>query len=703
MKTNDRLLHACCRLILWAVVAGCVSPAGADEGMWTLNNPPRKLLKERYNFEPTEEWLAHVRRASVRFNDGGSGSFVSPSGLVLTNHHVALGQLQKISSAEKDYVTHGFYASRPAEELKCPDLELNVLASLEDVTARVTKSVKAGMSKAEALKARNAEMAKIEKESLDATGLHSEVVTLYHGGEYWLHRYQRYTDVRLVFAPEQQIAFFGGDPDNFTFPRYNLDMAIFRVYENDRPLHSPHYLKWNAKGAAEGELVFVAGHPGSTERGRTLAQLEATRDYDYPAILKILRRRLAVLQGYSAQGSEQSRQAKTQIFNIENAIKAFTGEYDGLLDSSLMEKKRRDEKEFRAQISANAAWKREYGKAWDAIARAERKRTSRFKAIRYRSLRGARLASVALQIVRYVAEVNKPDGERLEGYHESELESLRFTLTSPAPYYPQLEEVLLANSLQESLEELGPNDPLVAAALGGRSPAEAAKAAIRGTRLTEAAYRRSLLEGGEGAVAASKDPLLALAQRIDQPLRDIQNWVDDNVDSVVVDAGEKIGQARFAAYGTSAYPDATFTLRLAYGTVRGYPMNGTQAPSKTTFYGLYDRAHGFDHKPPYDLPGRYLERRAELNLETPFNFVTTCDVVGGNSGSPVVDRSARIVGLIFDGNIESLVGNFVYLEETNRSIAVHTAAILEALRKLYGAGALADQLEAEPSGAVPAP
>jgi hypothetical protein len=661
--------------------------------MWTFDNPPLKLLQERYGFTPAREWLDHVRLSSVRFNDGGSGSFVSATGLVLTNHHVALGQLQKVSTAEKDFVKNGFYARTQAEELKCPDLELNVLLSMENVTSRVSRAAAPGMSESDALKAQKAEIAQIEKESVEKTGLRAEVVSLYQGGEYWLYRYKKYTDVRLAFAPEQQAAFFGGDPDNFTFPRHALDFAIFRVYENDRPVFSEHYLKWNGRGAADGELVFVSGHPGSTERKKTLAELEVARDYEYPAILKILTRRLDLLRRFAAQGLEQARQANNQIFGIENAIKAFSGEFEGLRDKNLMAKKERDEKEFRQRVAANPEWQKNYGSAWDDIARAEKRRMEMFKATRYRSLRGSRLGLLALQVVRYAAETKKPDAERLEEYHEAQLESLRFRLFSPAPVFPAMEEVLLANTLQESLDELGPEDPFVKAALNGRTPAQLAREAVAGTKLADAAFRKSLAEGGEAAVAASSDPMIEFARRIDPALRQMRKWLEDNIESAEMPAGEKIGRARFAVYSKAAYPDATFTLRLTYGTVRGFPMNGTNAPSKTTLYGLYDRAISFDLKPPYDLPERFVKGRDKLDLSTPLNFVTTCDVVGGNSGSPVVNRAGELVGLIFDGNIQSLVGNFVYVEENNRSVAVHPAAILETMRKLYDAGVLADELE----------
>lgn len=696
-KTTARNLSAIfAAAVLLAVLA--FLPALADEGMWTFDNPPLKLLKEKYGFTPTQEWLDHVRLSSVRFNDGGSGSWVSPNGLVLTNHHVALGQLQKVSTKDKDYAANGFYARTAAEELKCPDLELNVLVAMEDVTKRVGASVKPGMSEKDALKARKAEMAKIEKEAITGADSRAEVVSLYNGAEYWLYRYKKYTDVRLVAAPEQQAAFFGGDPDNFTYPRHDLDFALFRVYENDKPVESKHYLKWNAKGAADGELVFISGHPGSTNRSQTLAQLLTQRDHNYPMLLKTFKRRLAVLKEYATRGPEQARQAGGAIFGLENTLKVRTGEYEGLLDKSLMERKQKEEDEFRKKVAGNPEWQKPYGDAWAAIERAEQQRAAVLKQNYFRVIRALRLPSLALQIVQYVAEVKKPDGERLDAFHDSELESLRFRLFSPAPIYAQLEEALIANSLQESLEELGPDDPFVQAALGGRKPADVAKELVSGTKLADPAARKALVEGGEAAVAASTDPFIALARKIDPVARQTVKWMEDNVLSAQTAAGEKIGKARFAIYGKSRYPDATFTLRLSCGTVKGYAMNGTIAPPITTFYGLYDRATSFGLKPPFHLTPRFLERKDRLDLSTPLNTVSTGDIIGGNSGSPVINRNAELVGLIFDGNIESLIGRFVYDDAKNRAVSVHSAAIIEALRKLYDAGALADELEGKTGG-----
>jgi Peptidase S46 len=667
-------------------------PARADEGMWTFDNPPLAQLKEKYGFTPTPAWLDHLRMSSVRFNDGGSGSFVSARGLVLTNHHVAFGQLQKVSTPEKNYVVDGFYAKTAAEELKCPDLELNVLVSMENVTSRVQAAAPAGANPAQALEARKKAIAAIEQESTAATSLRSDVVSLYQSSEHWLYRYKKYTDVRLVFAPEQQAAFFGGDPDNFTFPRYDFDVALFRVYENNAPVASRDFLKWSAKGAADGELVFVSGHPGSTDRLDTAAQLETERDLVYPISIAVINRRLAVLRQYSAQGAEQARQAANTLFSLENALKAYTGEFQGLNDANLFEKKRTEERQFRAKIDANREWKTAYGGAWEAIDAAERINRNIYKANRFQQLRGSSLAGLASALVRYVEEKPKPDSERLSGYHDSQLPALELQLFSPAPVYPALDEVILADALQESLEQLGASDPFNVAVLKGRTPATVAKEALAGTKLGDPAARKALVASGVSGLSTSTDPLVVLARVADGFSRKNQKTLDDRVTSVATEAGEKIGRARFAVYGHSVYPDATFTLRLSYGQVKGYRMNGTIAPYKTTLFGLYERAQSFDLKPPFDLSSRYLEKRSSLDLTTPMNFVTTNDIIGGNSGSPVVNRDGEFVGIIFDGNIESLVGRFVYSEESNRAVAVHSAVIIEALRKLYDAGSLADEL-----------
>ncbi len=683
------LLFAAATIMLLA------GPLAADEGMWTLDNMPLKQLKEKYGFEPTPAWLEHVRLASVRVGDGGSGSFVSPNGLVLTNHHVALGQLQKVSTPQKNYVADGFYAPTLADELPCPDLELNVLISMENVTAKVLAAVKKGMDPIKALEAKKAAIAEIERLSLKKTGLRSDCVALYQGGEYWLYRYKKYTDVKLVFAPEQQAAFYGGDPDNFTYPRHDLDMAIFRAYEKGKPAKVAHYLKWSANGASDGELVFVSGHPGSTNRLMTLAQLKFQYEFAYPTRLKSYRRKLETARKYGARGPEEMRQAAGMIFGIENGLKVTSGEYEGLKSAGILEKKAAQEAEFRKMVEANPQWKAEYADAWDQIAGAIEKQKSRYQELSFRSIPGLSLGRTAMQIVQLVAELQKPDGKRLDGYHTAELESLRFRLFSPAPVYPGLEEVMAVDAMRLMIEELGADDPYVKACLDGKTPEEAAKALLAGTKLTDPAARKKLVDGGPSAVAKSTDSFIVLARKLDPMVRELNKWKEDNIESVTRPAGEKIGQARFAAYGKNAYPDATFTLRLSYGTVKGYPMNGTLAPSKTTFYGLYDRAISFENKFPFNLPKRVADARDKIDLSTPLNFVCSGDIIGGNSGSPVINAAGELVGLVFDGNVESFIGRFFYDETANRTVSVCSQAMIEAMNKIYGAEDLAKEILGE--------
>ncbi|MGD0733137.1 MAG: S46 family peptidase [Terracidiphilus sp.] len=675
-----------------AVVVSAAPVICAEEGMWTFDNPPVKLLQAKYGFVPTQAWLDHLRLSSVRLNDGGSGSFVSPNGLLLTNHHVARGQLQKNSTADHDYVRDGFYAATPDAEMKSPDLEVNVLAAMQDVTARVQAADKGISDKAKALKARDAEIAAIEKESKDKTGLRSDVVSLYQGGEYWLYQYEAYTDVRLVFAPEQQAAFYGGDPDNFTYPRYDLDMALFRVYENGKPLQTDNFLKWSARGATPGELIFISGHPGSTERDDTVAQLLLERDAIEPAFIEYLQRRVAAAQAFAAQGPEQARLVGTTILSLQNGLKVYLGEAEALADKAIVARKQASEDDFRARVAGNPEWQKAYGDAWDTIARVEEQSKPEVKGRIFRRT-DSRLFVLALQIVQYVAEIKKPDGERLPQFHDAGLDALKFQMLSPAPIPLATEKLFMANALNLAEEKLGKDDAYVQAILQGGSVEATVNSLVDGTKLSDPVFRKSLLDGGEAAVAASADAMIVAARRVDPIVRETNRRLRDTLSSVLAPAEEKLGKARFLVYGKDAYPDATFTLRLSYGTVDGYPCNGTVAPPFTTFYGLYDRAASFSNKPPFDLSPKEAAGRDRLDLATPLDFVSTGDIIGGNSGSPVVNRNGELVGLIFDGNIESMAGDFVYDGTKNRAVAVHSAGMMEALRKLYGASALADELQ----------
>jgi hypothetical protein len=677
---------------LGIAIAAWVTPLVADEGMWTFDNPPRKQLKEKYGFEPTQQWLDHIRLASVRVGDGGSGSFVSPNGLLITNHHVGRGQLQKLSTKDRDLVRDGFYARTMEEEAKCPDLELNVLVSMEEVTAKVLGAIKQGMTPKEALDARRAVTAQITKESTEKTGLRSDIVSFYNGGEYWLYRYKKYTDVRLVMAPEGQIAFFGGDPDNFTFPRHDIDICFFRAYEDGKPARTENFLKWKTDGAADNELVFVSGHPGSTNRLQTYAQTENQRDNIYPSRLKSIARQIALMKKYSERGPEQARQAAGNIFGLENGQKVMTGEYKGLLDKDLMAKKFQEEKELRDRVNANPEWKKDFAWAWDTLATVVERQRTTARQTGGRTVRG-RLFSIALQLVQASEEMKKPNGERQPMFQEANLSSMKFRLFSPAPVYPELEEVQIADGLAESIGNLGSDDPFLKEVLAGRTAEQTAKELVAGTKMMDVAVRKQLFEGGEAAIAASSDPMIQTARKVVPMLNETRRWTERNVSGSAMAASEALGKARFAVFGKSINPDATFTLRLSYGSVKGYPMNGTQAPTKTTLYGLYDRALSFGNRGAWSLPKRFVERESALKLSTPLDFVSTCDIIGGNSGSPVINREGEFVGLIFDGNIESLPGRFLYDESANRAVSVHPAGIIEALRKVYDAANLADELE----------
>jgi hypothetical protein len=676
-----------------SAVLALAPPASADEGMWTFDNPPLKRLQEAYGFTPTRDWLDKVRLASVRFNDGGSGSFVSKDGLMITNHHVGLGCIQNISTQERDYVSEGFLAPSRDEEPACPGYEVNVLVALEDVTPRVLGAVKPAMSDKEAGEARKAATARLEKECAERTRQRCDVIPLYQGAEYHLYTYKKYTDVRLVFAPEQQTAFFGGDPDNFTFPRHDLDVCIVRAYEDGAPARPPAYLPWARKGAEDGDLVFVSGNPGSTARLETSGQLASQREVIQPSVLKSLKQRLAVLKAFAAKSPESARRAKAQILSMENSIKAREGRLKALRDAKAMAAKEEAEKELRARYAADRELARG-ADPWETIAAAQKKLDARFEEYRLAGFGGSRLLGIAGTIVRYGEEKNKPNEVRLEEFRDSNLASLENTLYSPAPIYDDVEEVTLTDRLKEAEEILGKNHAYVRAILGGRTPEQVAREAVAGTKLEDVAVRRSLVAGGPAAVAASTDPMIALARKIDPPSREARKFYEDEVDAVQKRAGERIAQARWQAFGKTLHPDATFTLRLSFGTVKGYPAEGTLVPARTTFHGLYDRAAAFRNQPPWNLMPRWVERKKDVDLETPFNFVSTADIIGGNSGSPVVNRDGEFVGIIFDGNIQSLALDYYYTDEHARAVSVDARGILEALRKVYDAKDLVQELAA---------
>jgi len=667
-------------------------PAFADEGMWTFDNPPLKRLKEVYGFEPTKEWLDKVRLASVRFNDGGSGSFVSADGLMLTNHHVGLQCVQNLSTAEIDYVENGYVAPSRDKEPACPGYEVNVLVGIEDVTAKVKAAVTAAQSDKQAADARKAATAQIEKACTEKTGNRCDVIKLYQGSEYALYTYKKYTDVRLVFAPEQSIAFFGGDPDNFTFPRHDLDVCFFRAYENGQPAKPAAFLPWTKTPLKDGDLTFVSGHPGGTSRLYTMAELEAERDVSLPWALKLLKRNLSVLRAYSKQGPEQERRAKAQIFGLENSFKALDGRLTALLDQKAMGVKAAAEKDLRGKVAADPALAKSLGDPWAAIAAVEKKLAARATEQRMTGFAGSRLLQLAATLVRYPVEKAKPNDVRFEEYRDSNLASLENNLYSKAPIYDDLQEATLADRLTLVQEELGREHPYVKAVLQGKAPAEVARQAVNGTKIKDVEVRKQLIAGGKAAVDASTDPMIALAKRIDPLSREMRKWLEDDVEAVVTRNGEKIAEARWKFLGKTVAPDANFTLRLSYGPVKGFPAEGTIVAPFTTFHGLYDRSASWGNKEPWKLPKRYVERKSALDLETPLNFVTTADIIGGNSGSPTINKAGEFVGIIFDGNIQSLALDYFYTEEQSRAVSVDARGILEALRKVYQANTLADEL-----------
>ncbi len=671
----------------------------ADEGMWLYTAPPLKQLKEKYQFEPDAKWLEHLQKSSVRFNSGGSGSFVSANGLVMTNHHVGADDLQKLSTKEKDYLKDGFAAKDPKDELKCKGLELNVLMSIKDVTGEVNAAVGMDLAPAAAFKARQQKIGELEKGVADeAKGVRADVVTLFSGGAYHLYTFKKYTDIRLVFAPEKQIAFFGGDPDNFEYPRFDLDMCFFRVYENDKPIVCEHYLKWSTAGSAADELIFVSGHPGRTNRQNTVSELQYLRDVGYPYLLQRLAR-LEVLLGSWVERSEANRQAgEDELFGIQNSRKARIGGMQGLLDPKVMDRKKAEEKRLRDYVESPFSgtipeWLPGAQKAFDTIAAGEKKRAAMIQEITLLE-NGAgfnsQLFGIARTLLRYSDEMKKATGERLPEFGEARLPSLKFRLLSDEPIPDDFEILKLADSLGALATHYGADHELVKKVLAGKSPRERAFDLVSGTKVKDPEFRKKHFEG---KTAPEDDPMIALAKIIDEPSRAIRKRFETEVDEPKRQAASALAKARFALDGTNSYPDATFTLRLSYGTVKGFKEDGKDVPAFTTMAGLYDRSKEQGNKGSFELPKRWVEKKDKLDLQTPFNFVSTADIIGGNSGSPVVNKKGEVVGLIFDGNIQSLVLDFIYEGEISRAVSVDSRAIIESLRKVYDAGWLAEELQ----------
>ena len=688
-SSNSKSSKLIQRLACAVAIAASLVPTAAhcDEGMWLFNALPKKQLASKYQFEPTQAWVDHVMLSSVRFNSGGSASFVSSNGLVLTNHHVAADTLFKLSTAEHNYNEDGFLAKSLQEEIPATDLELNQLISIEDVTAKVNEAVKADMAPADAFKARQATMAQIEKESLDKTGLRSDVVTLYGGGRYHLYRYKKYTDVRLVWAPEAASAFFGGDADNFEYPRYCLDVTLFRVYEDGKPAKIDHFLKMDPDGAKDGDLVFVSGNPGRTRRILTSDAVEFQRDTSLPRTLNLLRRREIALQQYGLEGPEQTRRGRDDLFGVQNSRKAYTGMLAGIQDPSFIEAKRKNEQDIFKTLQADPKLAG-LAKAWETISDLQSKR--RDMVLKSASLR-TQLTGFAEKIVLMATEDAKPSAQRLREFRDSARQSLEQELFSEVPVYDDLERALLADELSRLAEDRGGNDPLVQSVLAGKNPRTRAAEIIAGTKLHTAQGRKELAKLGLEGIKNSTDPLVVLLRSLEPEYRKIRE-ATEAIDEQERQAYAKVTEAKFAAGGDSVYPDATFTLRLSYGAVSGYQSKGKAIPAHTKIGGAFEHEKVHLQKDPWVLPKSWHAAKDSLNPDTPFNFVATADIIGGNSGSPVVSRDGAMVGIIFDGNIESLPGDFYYSDQQARSVSVHIAGVLEAMRKIYQAGHLADQM-----------
>ncbi len=671
---------------LAAIVLLLALPASADEGMWLYNDFPSTDVKAKYGFSPDGKWLDKARLGSVRLAGGCSGSFVSADGLVLTNHHCASECIHQLSTAEKDLIENGYVAKAPADEAKCPEIEVNQLVEISDVTERLAKAT-AGREGAAFGEAQKAEMTRIEKECAQDGKWRCDVVTLFHGGAYHLYRYKRYQDVRLAFAPEFRIAFFGGDPDNFTFPRYDLDMSLLRVYEDGKPAKTPQFFRMDPKGAKDGDLVFVSGHPGRTQRLLTIAELEFLRDVAYPARLVRLAEARGMLIQFGKESPEHKRISQEMLFFAENSYKAILGMWRALADKAQFQRKVDDEAALRLFVQDPAK-----AGAWDAIAKAQAAYRDFYDA-HYLLESGQGFSSemffIARMLVRGAAERPKADDQRLREYTESALPALTQRLFSTAPIYPDLEETVMAFALTKMRELLTADDPVVRKVLGNESPERLAKALVRGTKLADPAIRKALWDGGQAAIDASDDPMIRLVRLVDPDARSVRKRHDDEVDSVVRKNSEVIARAHFEAFGKKTYPDATFTLRLSYGAVKGYPDKGRTIAPITTIQGAFDRHTGQD---PFALPASWLNAKKKLDPRLSMNVATTNDIIGGNSGSPMFDRKLGLVGLVFDGNLPSLGGAFWFDEAVNRTVAVSSAAILEAMKKVYGADRLVKEL-----------
>ena len=671
------------------------SSMAADEGMWTFDSFPREAARQTYGVDVTDTWLDRLRLATTRVEGGCTGSFASPDGLVLTNHHCVRRCVSQISTTDNDIAAAGFLASDRSQEIRCEAQSLSVLAESVEITDLVNDAT-AGKTDQEAKDVREQTLSRLEKECEEESGgggLVCEAVTLDRGGQYFLYKYKRYDDVRLVFAPESAIAAFGGDPDNFNFPRWCLDMAFLRAYEDGQPAKTPNYLRWRPEGAAAGEPVFVTGHPGSTDRLMTVAELKYTRDVELPHWLMRYGELRGRLIQFGKTGDEAYRITQAPLMSYENAIKVRRNQLTALLDDALIARKEADERELQEAVTSDAEMSEAYGSAWDEIVQA----LTRYQTFRDDHLFvelqvgfNSSLFGYARTLVRAAAERQKPNEDRIREYRDTALPRMKQVVLAARPIYPELEELTLSFSLDKLREFLGPDSRYVREVLGSESPDTLAAGLVSGSRLGDLDVRETLWEGGQRAIDASDDPMITLALQLEPEARALRERYEREVEAPIELASEKIAAARFAIRGTSRYPDATFTLRVTYGAVEGWIEQGEPVEPFTTMRRAFERATGKD---PFRFPGRWLEVKNQLDMDTRFNLVATTDITGGNSGSPLIDKDGNLVGLVFDGNIHSISGDYWFDETKNRTVAVHPAVMLEALEVVYDADHLLAELE----------
>jgi len=680
-----------------------VQLTGTELGtMWTFENPPLDYWAQRYDFHPSQQWLDHVRLASVRYKNYCSASFVSPDGLVMTNHHCARECAEDVSTPQEDHVENGFYAPTRKDEQLCPGLYLDQLVKIQDVTTQVQGAAPAGGNAQAVAKAMDAEKDKLVDACQTASDIHCQVVSLYHGGQYQLYTYHRYQPVKLVFVPELQAGFYGGDADNFTYPRYDLDVSFVRAYQPDSitPARTPDYFHWNPNGAKENDLVFITGNPGTTSRQATVAQLLYEQKVRHPFYIQLFEAQQAFLQSVAQRGPQAERAVRNQLFGVENSLKLYRGEEGGLQDTLLMGRKIKWQRQFQDSVMANPDLKAKYGTVWDSLAAIATGKAASFPSLNLSNPQflGIPQLAVAQEMVHYVRQVALPDAQRDKAYQGSGADSMRQQLQSvQLPPAPAVRD-LFASRIAIARDWLPASDPMRKATLEpGESADAAAYRLLQNTRIDDQRFREGLLSGTPASLAGTTDPLVRLAAVADSVRGVVEQRWSDLSDAETVQE-ERLAKALFAVFGTNIPPDATFTLRISDGVVKRYPYNGTYAAPFTTFHGLYGRSEAFNNEMPWTLAGKFKARADSVDMNARLDFVATNDITGGNSGSPMIDRQGRIIGIAFDGNIEQLPNEFLFSDKAGRSVGVDSQGITEALRSIYQAKALVAELMASAGG-----